>query len=992
MFKFRSLTAKFIFMGCIVLTFFVAYITAVYIFTHHLTGEANRINLAGRERMQYVDFARHMLELPEELPVKERAELIAHVNQELSEYEDILVGLRDGGGKYGLPPIHSGARDAVSQNKRLIEVWQNVQRPELQGLMKNPDKVTARKFNLNMYSQVAELDRLVDLIEQHTNKERQYFDTFRYYAFAVFLIGAIANILYVRQSIIKPLWRLRNAARQMEKGNLEVLIDMPGKDDIGELSESFNQMSRGLKESFASNRKLIKNLNALRSASEAIGGELLIDKLLGMITDTARELIGSRYAAVGILNDKGGYEYFIPKGIEPKLLEEMMKRHGAPKGKGLLGHLLLESKPVRLDDISKHPASIGFPGGHPFMKAFLGVPIVLHGRATGRLYFADKHDNGNFTEEDEQLAMSFANTAALAIGNARLLNHVQVRSEELDILNKISKTASESLSLEIMLDRVLDSILNLEPLALEKKGAIFLSDNNTKVLDLVVSRNFSKEQEKMCAAPRYGECLCGRCAEDGVILFSENSAEDERHALSYPGMDAHSHIILPLKSRGGLLGILCLYLSSGAKLSGREIELYGSIADIISVSIQSAMNFKDLQKFASMLEATSDFVAIGRADGRVDYYNKAARKILEIGENEDISNIRFPDTHPGWALKRVMEEGLPAAVRDGTWSGETAFLSRGGREVPALQVIIAHKNAAGEVEFLSTIARDITDLKKAEESLKKYSEDLEINVRERTEELEIAKNIAVAANQAKSDFLANMSHELRTPLNAIIGFSEIMLNGMTGPLNDEQLDFTRDIDKSGKHLLTLINDILDLSKVEAGKMEFEPGTVNVQELIERSLMMFREKAMRRHINIHQRVEDGITDIIADEMKLKQVLVNLLSNAFKFTPDFGSVHVHARKVRSSERERIYSELDGNLDFAEISVTDTGPGIRAEDIPKLFQPFQQLDTTLTRKVPGTGLGLNLCKKFVEMHGGKIWVETEAGKGSTFLFVVPILQKTK
>lgn len=266
----------------------------------------------------------------------------------------------------------------------------------------------------------------------------------------------------------------------------------------------------------------------------------------------------------------------------------------------------------------------------------------------------------------------------------------------------------------------------------------------------------------------------------------------------------------------------------------------------------------------------------------------------------------------------------------------------------------------------------------------------------RRQEAEDAKQQADAANRAKSDFLSNMSHELRTPLNSIIGFSEMMADGMAGPLTEQQKEYLNDVVDSGHHLLSLINDILDLSKVEAGKMELEPSEFNFGELIEGSLVMFREKAMKHNIKLKAEVEEELGNITADERKIKQVIANLLSNAFKFTPDGGSVRVTARKAHGSqlmahskkdvshELSAMNYELDRN--FIEISVVDTGIGISEEDQKKLFQPFQQLETTLTKKVAGTGLGLNLCRKFIELHGGRIWVESEEGKGSKFIFTIP------
>src|SRR5712692_8936570 len=228
------------------------------------------------------------------------------------------------------------------------------------------------------------------------------------------------------------------------------------------------------------------------------------------------------------------------------------------------------------------------------------------------------------------------------------------------------------------------------------------------------------------------------------------------------------------------------------------------------------------------------------------------------------------------------------------------------------------------------------------------------------------------ANRHKSEFLTSMSHELRTPLNAIIGFSEVLLEKMFGELNEKQEEYLQDILSSGHHLLSLINDILDLSKVEAGKMELEPGVFNLRELLEGSLVMVKERALAHGIALSLDIADDIDTFSGDERKVKQILFNLLSNAVKFTPDKGKVGITAKKTASA---------------VQIAVWDTGVGIAAEDQQRIFEEFQQVGKGLTEKPEGTGLGLALTKKFVELHGGTIWVDSAPGRGSTFAFTLPI-----
>jgi signal transduction histidine kinase len=216
-----------------------------------------------------------------------------------------------------------------------------------------------------------------------------------------------------------------------------------------------------------------------------------------------------------------------------------------------------------------------------------------------------------------------------------------------------------------------------------------------------------------------------------------------------------------------------------------------------------------------------------------------------------------------------------------------------------------------------------------------------------------------------------MSHELRTPLNAILGFSEVLAQGMFGAVNEKQSEYLHDILDSGRHLLSLINDILDLSKIEAGRMELELTDFDLPQAIQNALTLVRERALRRGIALHHVIDDRVGDIRADERKVKQVLLNLLSNAIKFTPEGGRIEVRA------------APADGTV---EVSVTDTGIGIAPEDQDAVFEEFRQVGAA-DKKAEGTGLGLTLSRKFIELHRGQIRATSQVGVGSTFTFTLPV-----
>jgi len=291
-----------------------------------------------------------------------------------------------------------------------------------------------------------------------------------------------------------------------------------------------------------------------------------------------------------------------------------------------------------------------------------------------------------------------------------------------------------------------------------------------------------------------------------------------------------------------------------------------------------------------------------------------------------------------------------------------------------LGVILTCHTRNATPELMDFIKRVTDQIAVAINNANAYTEiqEMAAELKSERDKLEVTSLELAAASRTKSEFLANMSHELRTPLNSIIGFSEILHDGVFGPVNEKQAKYVNNVLVSGKHLLQLINDILDLSKVEAGKMELDCKDFSVHGAINEVRTLTTSIAAKKRIVLDVSVDESLTKIYADEGKFKQILYNLLSNAIKFTPEHGSIMVHARQ---------------NLDMAEISVTDSGIGISGENQKKLFQPFTQADASTSREYGGTGLGLSLVRKFSELLGGTVWVESEPGKGSTFTFTIPI-----
>jgi len=364
------------------------------------------------------------------------------------------------------------------------------------------------------------------------------------------------------------------------------------------------------------------------------------------------------------------------------------------------------------------------------------------------------------------------------------------------------------------------------------------------------------------------------------------------------------------------------------------------------------------RQLIAILEATPDFVGFASAkDEHIFYINRAGREMIGVGRDEDVTKLKVSDVHPGWTNRMFANEIFPLAVRDGVWKGECAFLSRDGREIPVLMVLLSHKSSNGEVEIFSTISRDISDRKRVEA------------------ELMGARTAAEAANRAKSEFLANMSHEIRTPMTSILGYTELLMDDSL--VAGDRKTFLTTVRRNAEHLLQLINDILDLSKIESGKMVMDLGPCHLPSTVADVASMMRPRAEQRGSTLEVHYTGPLPETIhTDGSRLRQVLVNLVGNAVQFT-EKGSIRIGVS---------FLPQWRSGQSAVSVEVTDTGIGIRQEAMARLFEPFTQAERSTARKYGGTGLGLAISRRIVTALGGELTVRSTPGEGSTFTVTIP------
>jgi signal transduction histidine kinase len=842
------------------------------------------------------------------------------------------------------------------------------------------------------------------------------------------LAVATAASFFLARALVRPIRALQQGAARIGAGELDQRIAVTSGDELEGLAEQFNQMGAALQASYAGlERKVEERTAELSQALErqTATAEIFrvmsssptdVSPVLKAVAERAAHLCDAVTAQVfiiedGVLHSKASHSVDDP-GAD---------RRGAPvpiARTSMTGRSVLEGITVHCADVVPLLDTV-YPAARPNQKqlgfrAILAVPLLREGGAYGAI-FLHRVEPRAFLPDQIALVETFAYQASIAIENMRLLNETKEALERQTAIAELVKAMSRStFQLQPVLTALIESASRL---CRADKGFVYIRDGD----DYVMRVHYGADPDKIDIrriTPEHGS-LVGRTALTRQPVAIADALTDDSYTWkeAQQRLGYRSMLGVPMLRDGEPIGVIAMWREQVRPFSAQEQTLVSTFADQAVIAIENVRLFDETREALERQTATSDVLKLisrstfdlqpvldallesacrlcgaegallFRPDADGAYRPAAWRQHEHQDETAKARNLAWLREHPiradtssvtGRALitrapVHVEDVGAdPAYTRDdlialGEFRNVLAVpLLREGEPVGAIALSNRREGRsfdAADIELVTTFADQAVI---AIENVRLFNE-----LQDKTRQLE-------AANRHKSEFLANMSHELRTPLNAIIGFSEVLTEQMFGELNDKQMEYLRDIHSSGQHLLTLINDVLDLSKIEAGKMELDLSCFDLGLLLEHSTTLVRERAQRHGLALTLDVGEGLGEWVADARKLKQAVVNLLSNAVKFTPAGGSVTLRARHLNG------FSGRAG--DWAEVSVSDTGIGIKPEDQALVFEEFRQASGDVLRKSEGTGLGLALVKRFVELHGGQIELASAPGQGSSFTITLP------
>ncbi len=685
-------------------------------------------------------------------------------------------------------------------------------------------------------------------------------------------------------------------------------------------------------------QRRLAQLNALLEINQGLSSETPVQELLELVTLSAHGLLDASNTVLYLLDEKEQLlQPMAAVGVDSVLLRQTPLH----VGEGLTGLVVQSRRPHILNEAHLSTFVKHLEGTPLEPEALLSVPLILGGTAVGALAVSRYGEGVQFGPADLEVAELLASQAAVALNNARLYSQTRQRAEDMVSLNRIARTVGSSLDLDEVLRRV---IAELNRSFRVEAGSILLVDPERNDLYFATTLEGGLERFLDVRLP-LGVGIVGDVAQTGQPALVNNPAADPRFygkISSDVGFTARDILCVPLISRDRVIGVIELLNKEGGDFDPEDLERLQGIAGTVAVAIENARLHAQTEaergRLTAILTSTADAVVATDAQGCLLLINPAAAHVFHLDPHKEIGRpFREALTHEG--LRNLFER---AAGVDHGLTEELAVEGPDGKVRTFYVNISPVRGAGGQTLGHVAAMQDITTFKELD--------------------------------KMKSEFVATVSHDLKTPLTAIRGFADLV--AMSGSLSEQQKEFIGRIKEVTREMAALIGDLLDLGKIEAG-VEMEQVPCDLKALAVEVVHDLEFRAQEKKIVLEMQMPEKVPAVIGDPGRLKQVLMNLVGNAIKYTPEGGHVWI-----------RISSE-DGRL---LTSVQDTGIGISPHDQKQIFHKFYRVRTEETAHIEGTGLGLSIARSIVERHGGRIWVESEPGKGSTFFFTLPLAPQTE
>jgi signal transduction histidine kinase/CheY-like chemotaxis protein len=763
-------------------------------------------------------------------------------------------------------------------------------------------------------------------------------------------------------------------------------------------------------------RERLVQVEALQQVTQAIHSPLHLHEVFTQIVTQLHSSFG--YPRVGLYLLKGN-ELICEAclGFDPAYDLTRL-----PVTQGVIGRVARTGQPALVSDTAQDPDFIRTQEG---ITTEIAVPLLrtADGEAGANVIGVLNVESGPerpLTHKDLELLMTFAQQVSIAVDHARL--DAQVRDQVRD-LNAVRETLLD-ITAQLDLPETLHAIAERARALVSAQGsAIYLLDAERHDLELVANTGLERDYRGRRLA--LGEGLAGKVAASGQPLIVDNYQTWEGRAEAYAGEPITAVAGVPLEWQGQVIGVLNVLDDVERRaFTQADIQRLMLLAPQAAIAITNARLFEETRRhladlnavrqtlldITAQLDLSQTLAAIAEravqlvaARGCLIYLlDREAGELVVVADHNPDRQRDYKGTRikVGEGLSgQVVLRGEPMAVENySAWEGRSHMYdgepTGAVAAVPlewqgeVIGVLNVRNNLGGRSFSQDDIRRLMLLAPQAAiaimnarlfEQLRQAAEDLERKVEARTRELAEANERLREADRLKTQFLANMSHELRTPMNSIIGYSELMLEETYGELTARQRDRLQTILRNARNLLDLINDLLDISRIEMGKVTLMRRTVHLNRVVETALKTLEPMARQKGLWLQTVLDEGLPPVQADEARLIQILNNLLSNAIKFTRE-GGVTV-----------TVYPYTDAG-DWVAVSVSDTGIGIAPEHLPLIFEEFRQIDPSATREFGGTGLGLAIVRRLVELHGGRVWVESTLGQGSTFTFILPTVESRR